>query len=82
MTVFRLYFFSGERWKVQKGTTTMFLAEVVGTGVLLFVGCMGGVGTLGRFPPSSLQSSLTFGMTVNLVIMASSTISTDSFNYR
>ncbi|XP_043282249.1 aquaporin AQPAe.a-like isoform X2 [Venturia canescens] len=47
----------------------MFIAEVIGTAALLFVGCMGGVGALTRVPPSSLQSTLTFGMTVNLIIM-------------
>lgn len=56
-------------WSMQKGTTTMFLAEVVGTGILLFVGCMGSIGTMGRILPSSLQSSMAFGMTVNLLIM-------------
>ena len=49
----------------------MFVAEIVGTGALLFVGCMGGIGSLTRFPPSTLQSALTFGMTVNLIIMVS-----------
>ncbi|XP_015112766.1 aquaporin isoform X1 [Diachasma alloeum] len=56
-------------WKLQKGTMTMFLGEVVGTGVLLFVGCMGGVGTLGRAPPPPMQSAFTFGLTVNMIIM-------------
>lgn len=48
---------------------TMFTAEVVGTGVLLFVACMGCVGTMGPAPPSLLQIALTFGLTVNLIIM-------------
>ncbi|XP_043517137.1 aquaporin AQPAe.a-like [Frieseomelitta varia] len=56
-------------WSIQKGTTTMFLAEVVGTGILLFVGCMGSIGTMGRILPPPLQSSMAFGMTVNLLIM-------------
>ncbi|CAD1470625.1 unnamed protein product [Heterotrigona itama] len=47
----------------------MFLAEVVGTGILLFVGCMGSIGTMGRILPPPLQASMAFGMTVNLLIM-------------
>ena len=54
-------------WSMQKGTTTMFLAEVVGTGILLLVGCMGSIGTMGRILP--LQASIAFGMTVNVLIM-------------
>lgn len=48
---------------------TMFIAEVVGTGILLFIGCMGSIGTMGATLPSPLQSSMAFGMTVNLLIM-------------
>lgn len=47
---------------------TMCIAEVLGTGILLFVGCMGSIGTMGSIPPP-LQSSMAFGMTVNLLIM-------------
>ncbi|XP_024944777.1 aquaporin AQPAe.a isoform X2 [Cephus cinctus] len=54
---------------MQKGTLTMFLAEVVGTAVLIFLGCMGSVGTLALEPPKPLQTALTFGLTVNLIIM-------------
>ncbi|XP_076760085.1 aquaporin AQPAe.a [Xylocopa sonorina] len=56
-------------WAMQKGTTTMFIAEVVGTGALLFIGCMGSLGAMGPTPPPALQSSMAFGMTVNLLIM-------------
>ncbi|KZC04301.1 Aquaporin-4 [Dufourea novaeangliae] len=47
----------------------MFIGEVVGTGILLFVGCMGGIGSMGATPPPPLQTSMAFGMTVNLLIM-------------
>ncbi|XP_012277089.1 aquaporin AQPAe.a [Orussus abietinus] len=56
-------------WAVQKGTMTMFLAEIVGTAALLFIGCMGCIGTMGPSPPPPLQTALTFGLTVNLIIM-------------
>ncbi|XP_076276550.1 aquaporin AQPAn.G [Lasioglossum baleicum] len=57
------------KWTLQKGTTTMFVAEVVGTGILLFVGCMGSIGSMSAAPPPPLQASIAFGMTVNLLIM-------------
>ncbi|XP_076237347.1 aquaporin AQPAe.a [Calliopsis andreniformis] len=47
----------------------MVAAEVLGTAILLFVGCMGSLGTMGPSPPSQLQASIAFGMTVNLLIM-------------
>ncbi|XP_071862605.1 aquaporin AQPAe.a [Bombus fervidus] len=56
-------------WSVQKGTTTMFIAEVLGTAILLFIGCMGSLGTMGPILPPPLQTSMAFGMTVNLLIM-------------
>ncbi|CAL7936678.1 unnamed protein product [Xylocopa violacea] len=56
-------------WAMQKGTMTMFISEVVGTGALLFIGCMGCLGAMGPTPPPPLQSSIAFGMTVNLLIM-------------
>lgn len=56
---------------MQKGTATMFTAEVVGTAILIFIGCMGCIGTMGPYPPPPLQMALTFGLTVNLIIMAS-----------
>ncbi|CAL1689170.1 unnamed protein product [Lasius platythorax] len=55
-------------WKIQENTITMFAAEIVGTGILLFFGCMGCIGTMGPAPPP-LQIALTFGLTVNLIIM-------------
>ncbi|XP_012533354.1 aquaporin AQPAe.a [Monomorium pharaonis] len=56
-------------WKMQANTMTMFMAEAVGTAILLLFGCMGCIGTLGPAPPPLLQTALTFGLTVNLVIM-------------
>ncbi|XP_012230155.1 aquaporin AQPAe.a-like isoform X5 [Linepithema humile] len=56
-------------WKMQKNTMTMFAAEIVGTGVLVFFGCMGCIGAMGPAPPPPLQTALTFGLTVNLIIM-------------
>ncbi|KAI4479496.1 hypothetical protein M0804_010893 [Polistes exclamans] len=53
-------------WKLQEGTWTMFIAEIVGTAILIFIGCMACIGSL---LPSPLQSSIAFGMTVNLIIM-------------
>ncbi|XP_053999485.1 aquaporin AQPAe.a-like [Hylaeus anthracinus] len=67
-------------WYLQKGTTTMFLAEVVGTAVLLFIGCMGSVGTMGLSIPLPLQTSIAFGMTVNMLIMMVGHISGAHFN--
>lgn len=45
----------------------MFLAELLGTAMLIFLGCMGCLSWNGQ-PPSSLQSSFTFGMVVMLII--------------
>lgn len=56
-------------WKIQKGTFTMFMAEVVGTASLIFIGCMGCIGTMGPAPPPPMQTAFTFGLTVNLIIM-------------
>ncbi|XP_071641322.1 aquaporin AQPAn.G isoform X1 [Temnothorax longispinosus] len=56
-------------WQMQKNTITMFVAEIIGTAVLLFIGCMGSIGGLGSAPPPPLQPALTFGLTVNLIIM-------------
>lgn len=49
----------------------MFLGEVLGTGTLIFIGCMGCIGTLGVAPPPPMQTAFTFGLTVNLLIMVS-----------
>ncbi|XP_011880219.1 PREDICTED: aquaporin-like [Vollenhovia emeryi] len=59
----------GRIWRLQENTMTMLMAEIVGTSILLFVGCMGCVGAMGPAPPPLLQTALTFGLTVNLVIM-------------
>lgn len=45
----------------------MFLAELLGTALLLFLGCSGCLPWGGQ-APSSLQSSLCFGMVVMLII--------------
>ncbi|XP_066598606.1 aquaporin AQPAe.a-like [Prorops nasuta] len=60
---------SRELWKIQSGTLTMFIAECIGTGILIFIGCMGCIGTMTLSPPPPLQTALTFGLTVNLIIM-------------
>nr|CAD7453571.1 unnamed protein product [Timema tahoe] len=44
------------------------LAEFLGTGFLVFLGCMGTVVGLGEFPPTHLQISITFGMVVATAI--------------
>ena len=49
----------------------MCIAEILGTAILIFLGCMGAIGTLGPTPPPQFQSAMTFGMTVNLIIMVS-----------
>lgn len=49
----------------------MFIAEVVGTGILIFVGCMASIGSMSTVLPPPLQMSIAFGMTVNLIIMVS-----------
>ncbi|XP_043252838.1 aquaporin AQPAe.a-like [Colletes gigas] len=67
-------------WSMQKGTTTMFLAEVIGTAVLLFLGCMGSVGSMQSPIPTQLQMSVAFGMTVNVLIMMLGHISGAHFN--
>ncbi|XP_024872293.1 uncharacterized protein LOC112454896, partial [Temnothorax curvispinosus] len=59
----------GGIWQMQKNTMTMFVAEIIGTAILLFIGCMGSIGGLGFAPPPPLQPALTFGLTVNLIIM-------------
>lgn len=45
----------------------MFLAELIGTAMLMFLGCMGCLTWNGQ-PPSAFQSSMTFGMVVMLII--------------
>lgn len=47
----------------------MFVSEIIGTAVLIFIGCMGCIGTMGPTPPPPMQTALTFGLTVNTIIM-------------
>ncbi|XP_011310561.1 aquaporin AQPAe.a [Fopius arisanus] len=46
------------------------LAEFIGTGLLVFLGCMGCVGSLGGNPPEPLQISFVFGLAVMLIIQS------------
>lgn len=48
-------------------TLAIFLAELIGTAMLMFLGCMGGLSWNGQ-PVSQFQSSFTFGMVVMLII--------------
>lgn len=48
-------------------TLTLTLAEVIGTAILVFIGCTGSIGSLG-INPSVLQVSLTFGLAVMVAI--------------
>ncbi|XP_076302903.1 aquaporin-like [Lasioglossum baleicum] len=52
-----------------KKTALTVLAETIGTSMLVFVGCMGCVGTLGVIP-SHFQIALTFGLAVMIVIQS------------
>ncbi|XP_031829607.1 aquaporin-like isoform X2 [Nomia melanderi] len=52
-----------------KNTLLTGLAELVGTAILVFIGCMGCVASLG-VTPSHLQIALTFGLAVMLVIQS------------
>lgn len=75
MTTFRTYDFQGNEKKIQKtkmGTKTVetlaiFLAELIGTAMLMFLGCMGGLSWNGQ-AVSGFQSSICFGMVVMLII--------------
>lgn len=49
---------------------SVFLAEVIGTGLLVFLGCMGCIGGLGGIP-THLQICLNFGLTVMIIIQVS-----------
>ncbi|KAG5313852.1 AQP protein, partial [Acromyrmex insinuator] len=55
-------------WKLQENTMTMLAAEIIGTAMLLYIGCMGSVGSMG-FAPPALQTALAFGLSVNFIIM-------------
>ncbi|CAK9827018.1 unnamed protein product [Anthophora retusa] len=48
-------------------TLTLTLAEVIGTAILVFIGCTGSIGSLG-YDPSVLQVSITFGLAVMVAI--------------
>ena len=50
-----------------KNTVLTALAEMIGTSMLVFLGCMGCVGSLGVVP-SHFQIALTFGQAVMIVI--------------
>lgn len=45
---------------------SLFLAELIGTALLMFLGCMSCIPWNG--PPNALQGSLAFGMVVMLII--------------
>ncbi|KAJ8976591.1 hypothetical protein NQ317_004689 [Molorchus minor] len=49
---------------------TMFMAEVIGTGVLMFLGCMGCVTQVDDPPAVHHMSSLAFGLIILLIIQA------------
>lgn len=53
-----------------KTTLIAGLAELIGTGMLVFLGCMGCIAGLGVVPPH-LQITLTFGLAVMVVIQVS-----------
>ncbi|XP_011151291.1 aquaporin AQPcic isoform X4 [Harpegnathos saltator] len=55
------------------------LAELIGTALLVFLGCMGCVGSLGVTPPH-LQIALTFGLVVMVVIQSIGHISQAHIN--
>lgn len=62
-----------------KNTVLTALAETIGTSMLVFVGCMGCVGSLGVIP-SHLQIALTFGLAVMIVIQCVGHISVAHVN--
>lgn len=45
-----------------------FLAELIGTGLITFAGCMGCVALDSNNPPSHLQICLAFGLVVMFII--------------
>lgn len=63
-----------KRWmegeSTMKSTLLTGLAEMIGTFILVFVGCMGCVSGLGVVP-FHLQITLTFGLAVMVVIQVS-----------
>lgn len=68
----------GVRKKAAKATSTSFwyfvslgMAEIIGTGMLLFLGCLGGVPSIAHVAPPALQSGLIFGITVAAIVQVS-----------
>lgn len=55
------------------------LAELIGTAILVFLGCMGCIAGLGVVPPH-LQITLTFGLAVMVVIQVSNHETLRSFH--
>ncbi|EFN76752.1 Aquaporin AQPcic [Harpegnathos saltator] len=72
-----------KKWMQGEGTVkrNLFcgLAELIGTALLVFLGCMGCVGSLGVTPPH-LQIALTFGLVVMVVIQSIGHISQAHIN--
>lgn len=71
-TIYRVFHVTGFKKLIQgdgavKNTVLTALAEVIGTSMLVFIGCMGCVGSLG-VAPSHLQIALTFGLAVMIVV--------------
>ncbi|PBC30130.1 Aquaporin AQPAe.a [Apis cerana cerana] len=62
-----------------KNTVLTALAEMIGTSMLVFLGCMGCIGSLGVVP-SHLQIALTFGLAVMIVIQSLGHISLAHIN--
>ncbi|KAG5882002.1 hypothetical protein JTB14_035289 [Gonioctena quinquepunctata] len=54
--------------KQEPNAFTLFAAEVMGTGLLMFLGCMGCVTDVDSPPPSHHMSSLAFGLVILLII--------------
>lgn len=46
-----------------------FLAELIGTGMITFAGCMSCVPIDRENPPSSFQSGLAFGLVIMVIIL-------------
>lgn len=56
-----------------KDALPIFLAELIGTGMLMFLGCAGGLNW--GHPPSHLQIVLTFGMVILVIIQIFGSVS-------
>ncbi|XP_014474308.1 PREDICTED: aquaporin AQPcic-like [Dinoponera quadriceps] len=72
-----------KKWMQGEGTMKRNLlcglAELIGTALLVFLGCMGCVGSLGVAPPH-VQISLTFGFVVSIVVQCIGHISQAHIN--